>query len=245
MEKTSFLKASVGGQSVVNKIVDNITNAIINGELNPGDKIPTEAELSESMGAGRNSVREAIKVLEAYGVVHIKRAEGTFVSQEYDSKMIYPVLYGIILQKDSTSQIVELRKVIDVGILQLAVDKLKAKALEKAQMEAIELSMEDLERRAHAEEPLVRDLFEADVRFHMAIVGLTENVMLQSICDYVDKITRRSRMVTIDQIFLAGEAENFLDMHRRIVKLLQERDSAGISAVVEEHYQYWAKVKDE
>ena len=46
MEKTSFLKEPVGGQSVVNKIVDNITNAIINGELNPGDKIPTEAELS-------------------------------------------------------------------------------------------------------------------------------------------------------------------------------------------------------
>ena len=74
MEKTSFLKEPVGGQSVVNKIVDNITNAIINGELNPGDKIPTEAELSESMGAGRNSVREAIKVLGGIiGVVHIKR----------------------------------------------------------------------------------------------------------------------------------------------------------------------------
>ena len=46
MEKTCFLKDPVGGQSVVNKIVDNITNAIINGELNPGDKIPTEAELA-------------------------------------------------------------------------------------------------------------------------------------------------------------------------------------------------------
>ena len=153
MEKTSFLKEAVGGQSVVNKIVDNITNAIINGELNPGDKIPTEAELSESMGVGRNSVREAIKVLEAYGVVHIKRAEGTFVSQEYDSKMIYPVLYGIILQKDSTKQIVELRKVIDVGLLQLAVDKLKSRELEKSQMEAIEHAMEELERQANADTP--------------------------------------------------------------------------------------------
>ena len=209
MEKTSFLKEPVGGQSVVNKIVDNITNAIINGELNPGDKIPTEAELSESMGAGRNSVREAIKVLEAYGVVHIKRAEGTFVSQEYDSRMIYPVLYGIILQKDSTSQIVELRN------------------------------------QAHMDKPQARSLYEADVQFHMAIVGITENVMLQSICNYVDKITRRSRMVTIDRIFLDGEVENFLDLHRRIVKLLQDRDSAGIYAIVEEHYQYWAKVKDE
>ena len=248
MEKTSFLKEPVGGQSVVNKIVDNITNAIINGELNPGDKIPTEAELSESMGAGRNSVREAIKVLEAYGVVHIKRAEGTFVSQEYDSRMIYPVLYGIILQKDSTSQIVELRKVIDVGLLQLAVDKLRSKSLEQTQMEAIEKAMEELEKleyQAHMDKPQARSLYEADVQFHMAIVGITENVMLQSICNYVDKITRRSRMVTIDRIFLDGEVENFLDLHRRIVKLLQDRDSAGIYAIVEEHYQYWAKVKDE
>ena len=158
MEKTSFLKEPVGGQSVVNKIVDNITNAIINGELNPGDKIPTEAELSESMGAGRNSVREAIKVLEAYGVVHIKRAEGTFVSQEYDSRMIYPVLYGIILQKDSTSQIVELRKVIDVGLLQLAVDKLRSKSLEQTQMEAIEKAMEELEYQAHMDKPQARSL---------------------------------------------------------------------------------------
>ena len=231
MEKTSFLKEPVGGQSVVNKIVDNITNAIINGELNPGDKIPTEAELSESMGAGRNSVREAIKVLEAY--------------QEYDSRMIYPVLYGIILQKDSTSQIVELRKVIDVGLLQLAVDKLRSKSLEQTQMEAIEKAMEELEYQAHMDKPQARSLYEADVQFHMAIVGITENVMLQSICNYVDKITRRSRMVTIDRIFLDGEVENFLDLHRRIVKLLQDRDSAGIYAIVEEHYQYWAKVKDE
>ena len=199
--------------------------------------------MSESMGVGRNSVREAIKVLEAYGVVHIKRAEGTFVSQEYDSKMIYPVLYGIILQKDSTKQIVELRKVIDVGLLQLAVDKLKSRELEKSQMEAIEHAMEELERQANADTPQVKNLFEADVQFHMAIVGITENVMLQSICSYVDKITRRSRMVTIDRIFLDGEVENFLDLHRRIVKLLQDRDSAGIYAIVEEHYQYWAKLK--
>ena len=105
--------------------------------------------------------------------------------------------------------------------------------------------MEELEYQAHMDKPQARSLYEADVQFHMAIVGITENVMLQSICNYVDKITRRSRMVTIDRIFLDGEVENFLDLHRRIVKLLQDRDSAGIYAIVEEHYQYWAKVKDE
>ena len=63
------------------------------------------------------------------------------------------MLYGIILQKDSTSQIVELRKVIDVGLLQLAVDKLRSKSLEQTQMEAIEKAMEELEYQAHMDKP--------------------------------------------------------------------------------------------
>ena len=92
----------------------------------------------------KRQVREAIKILEAYGVVHIKRAEGTFVSQEYDSKMLYPILYGIILQKDSTNQIVDLRKVIDVGILHLAVAKLAAQEMPAHRLSRIEEALERL-----------------------------------------------------------------------------------------------------
>ncbi|OUQ21586.1 GntR family transcriptional regulator [Lachnoclostridium sp. An14] len=244
METRSFLKESVGGKSVVTKIVDNITNAIINGELKPGDKMPTEAELADSMGVGRNSVREAVKILEAYGVVHIRRAEGTFVSQEYDSKMLYPVLYGIILQKDASSQIIGLRKVIDVGILQLAIEKLKAEEMQNDKMEEIERAFEDLEREFQAEEVQVRRIYETDVAFHMAIVGITENTMLEAICNYVDKVTRRSRTMTIDRFLTEGAQERFLDLHRRIMRLLRERDAAKISEVVEEHYHYWMQLNE-
>ena len=242
MEARSFLKESVGGKSIVTRIVDNITNAIINGELKPGDKLPTEAELSESMGVGRNSVREAIKILEAYGVVHIRRAEGTFVSQEYDSKMLYPILYGIILQKDANSQIIGLRKVIDVGILHLAIEKLKAEAMQDGKMEKIEGAFRDLEDALHAGQ--VRGIYEADVAFHMAIVGLTENTMLEAICNYVDKVTRRSRTLTIDRFLTEGAQEQFLELQRRVIQLLRERDEMGISQVVEEHYHYWTQVKE-
>ena len=125
METKSFMKKSLANKSVVERVVDQITNAIINGELLPGDKLPTEPELCETFNVGRNSVREAIKILEAYGVVEIKRASGTYVRKEYNYKMLYPILYGIILQKDSKRQIVELRKVIDVGVLQEAMRKME------------------------------------------------------------------------------------------------------------------------
>ena len=64
--------------SVVDSVKDWITDQMIKGNLRPGSKLPTEAELSQRLGVGRNSVREAIKQMEAYGVLYIKRAEGTF-----------------------------------------------------------------------------------------------------------------------------------------------------------------------
>ena len=60
VEKSIFKE--IGTKSVVEQIVDSIVNAIIEGELKPGDKIPTETELCNSMNVGRNSVREAIKI---------------------------------------------------------------------------------------------------------------------------------------------------------------------------------------
>ena len=135
MSENKFMKVSLANKSVVERIVDQITNAIINGELKPGDKIPTEPELCETFNVGRNSVREAIKILEAYGVVEIRRADGTYIRQEYNYKMLYPILYGIILQKDSKQQLIELRKVIDLGILQEAMKQMGDQEFEELGIE--------------------------------------------------------------------------------------------------------------
>ncbi|MBP2627755.1 MAG: fadR 2 [Firmicutes bacterium] len=236
MTKETFLK-EIGGKSVVEQIVDNITNAIINGELKPGDKIPTENELCASMGVGRNSVREAIKILGAYGVINIKRAEGTFVTQNYDSKMLYPVLYGIILQKDSANKIVELRKIIDVGILQLAIDKLDMESLHKA-----EQAMKDIEKTITASSVEAKDIFEADIAFHMVLVDITENPLLKGIGFYVDQITRKSRIKAIEKFLKDNATEQFLLMHKEMLRVLKEKDRNQINKVVENHYQYWEKV---
>lgn len=236
MTQKSFLK-DISTKSVVQQIVDNITNAIIHGELKPGDKIPTENELCAPMGVGRNSVREAIKILVAYGAVTIKRAEGTFVKQEYDNKMLYPVLYGIILQEDSANQIVELRKIIDVGILQLAIDKLEPVSLQKA-----EQALAELEQIVQAENIGAEEIFEADVKFHTVLVDISENSLLEGICFYVDQITKKSRLKAIDKFLNEKATESFLLKHREIIRILREKDKSKINEVVEHHYQYWEEV---
>ena len=110
-------------KSVVDQVMDGIISQIIDGTLHPGDKLPTEMELCKQFGAGRNSVREAVKKLQAYGILYIKRADGTFVSENYNQKMLDPMLYSIILQKNSWQEFVEMRSVIDIGTLNIIIQR--------------------------------------------------------------------------------------------------------------------------
>lgn len=234
MKESGFLNQSLANKSVVDRVVDQITDAIMTGELKPGGKIPTETELCESFGVGRNSVREAVKILEAYGVVYIKRAEGTFVREDYNYKMLYPVLYGIILQKDSQEQIMELRKVIDIGMMQVAMGLMHQKDFDR-----MEKALACMEEQVRSSEPSSKRIFEADVEFHSAIVDVTNNVLLQSIGYYVDKITRQSRVKTIETVLESGAADDFLALHYTILNNLRMKDMGSVVRIIEEHYKYW------
>ncbi len=232
----------IGTKSVVEQIVDNIVNAIINGELKPGDKIPTEAELCESMNVGRNSVREAIKILVAYGVLNIKRAEGTFITNGYNSKMLYPVLYGIILQENAANQVIELRKIIDDGILHLVIDKLQSNTTNAKLYEAKDMLIElrnDIEKNGNS----VDKIFNADIAFHNIFTEITGNDLLKSIGYYINLKTKITRMEAIKKFIENDDVERFFKLHEEILDLLENRAVDKIDDVIKKHYIYWSTVK--
>ena len=84
---------SLRKESVLQSVINRITDAIKTGELKPGDRLPPEMELAESLGVARSSVREAIKILAHLGVLESLRAEGTFVCNGFKESMIDPMVY--------------------------------------------------------------------------------------------------------------------------------------------------------
>ena len=129
-EKDVLLKP-INKESVVQQVIDRLTEAMLSGALKPGDKIPTEVEMSETFGVGRNSIREAIKILVYLGVLEIKRADGTFVRSGFTESMIDPMIYGIILgDDDSYVELKELREVMEQDIMRSAVVKSTEKDIE-------------------------------------------------------------------------------------------------------------------
>lgn len=235
-EKKNLLKKQLHKDSVVNQVVKQITDSIIAGGLKPGDKLPTEPELCENFGIGRNSVREAIKILEAYGVVYIKRAEGTFVNDSYNHKMLDPMLYGILLDKNLRINIIQVRKVLDTGMLYQIISMITDEKMDKIQQE-----FESLKTVVLGEGVAAKQVLQADVDFHRALVESTGNPILCNMHEYVDRITTPSREKTVELVLEKNQAEKFILLHQKIINLLLEKNYQNIESVLAEHYQFWVE----
>ena len=222
-------------KSVVDRVTDGIISGIISGRFQPGSKLPTEVELCKEYEAGRNSVREAVKKLEANGVVYIRRADGTFVSETYNQKLLDPMLYQIILKKHSWEDFVQLRAVIEIGtlnvILEDEIDQEKIKNLYRIQ--------ETMEKALTESEPDPNRIMEIDTEFHAGISALADNPQITTITEYVTRLTVPSRLKAISKVVEKGEVSHFAELHREILEVISKKEKDKIVQTVTDHYVYW------
>ena len=227
----NFLRP-IDNTSVVQQVIDRLTYAMIYKELRPGDKLPTEMELAASFGVGRNSIREAIKILVSFGVLDIRRPEGTFVASGFSDKMINPLLYGIILdQSDSPDSLKELREWIDFGILELA--------MEKAEPEDLFQLEEQLNKLlAEIDGGNVENVFIADDHFHEAISTAAHNSLLGQIAKLVRTLTSEIRMSIIRNMINLGKSAELKKAHEDLFHVVKDKNDTAARKMLVEGYFY-------
>lgn len=221
--------------SAVDFVVDCITNEIISGELHPGDRLLTEPELSAKYGVGRNSVREAIKQLQAFGILYIRRADGTFVTDSYQQPMLDPMLYSLILKKNDWNDFVQLRAVLDIGTLQVAMENPDAADV----VPKLRKLIDEIGEEMHKESPSVDRILELDLEFHRSIARIINNPQVDTVTSYIARMTVPSRRETVQKWLDSNGIEEFLDLHRRFVEVIEKKDTARIMQVVKDHYVLW------
>lgn len=227
----SFLRP-IDNTSIVQQVIDRLTYAMIYKELRPGDKLPTEMELAASLGVGRNSIREAIKILVSFGVLDIRRPEGTFVANGFSDKMINPLLYGIILdQSDSIDSLKELREWVDLGILELAIDK-------AAPEDIFQLEEQLNKLLAAIDGGNVQKVFIADDVFHEAISIAAHNSLLAQIAKLVRTLTSEMRMHTIKNMIKNGKGDELKQAHQNLFNIVKDKNDESARKMLVEGYFY-------
>lgn len=231
MGQTPTYLKSLKKESVVQSVINRLTDAMRNKELRPGDKIPPEPELAESLGVARSSVREAIKILTYLGVLESKRSEGTFVCNGYTESMIDPMVYGIILNQDSFENLMELREMTEAGMMRLAIDHHTDEEIEK-----LETRLEEMKEALQDEDDPIKAFFAADDRFHDTIAEMGKNPMADKINRVVRSLTYAVRLRTVSAMLTSGREEELIDAHRQLIDAVRQKDSDSLSDKVRDTY---------
>ena len=227
----------IKNKSVVQTVVDSITKAIIAGELKPGDKIPTELELAESFGVGRNSIREAIKILVYYGILEIRRAEGTFVCNGFNKIMIDPMVYGVILHQSQDHQsqdyvnFMELREMMEVGVMRLAIAKYNEEDLNK-----LKEKLEILKKEIGKGPENIENVFIADNVFHDTVSEMGHNPIVDRINNVVREMTYKMRYRSVLNMLESGRGDELYDAHETIYKKILNRDPSNLNEDIRRTY---------
>lgn len=218
----SYLK-KIERPSVVQYVIDSLTQAMLSGELKPGDRIPTEMELSQQLGVARNSVREAVKILVYIGVLEIRRAEGTYVREGFSDSLVDPMIYGVILNRQNTQELNELRATMESGVLRLAVEKRTDE-----QLAELRRRLDELKAAIFAENVDPETVFTYDNAFHEVITAMGHNDMVARINEMVFLLTRSVRLDSVRYMITSGRGEELYQAHERVYALVEKRQTAGL-----------------
>jgi GntR family transcriptional repressor for pyruvate dehydrogenase complex len=197
---------------------------ILSGHIGPGEKLPSERQLSESLGVGRGVVREGVKSLGLLGLVEFRHGGGTYLRSVESDLLPRVIEWGLLLGEQRVSDLVEARQRLEEIIAELA-----AQRRTQEQLGRIESSLAAM-RTATDTAAFV----EADVEFHLAVAAASNNGALANMHSSIASLLH----VWIDRVMHAADSfePSYLE-HVPIFEAIAAGDATSAVAAAHTHME--------
>jgi GntR family transcriptional repressor for pyruvate dehydrogenase complex len=202
-------------RSVSDEIIDQMISAIFSGRLSAGRRLPSERALAAAFGVGRQALREAIQKLQGMGLLEVRKPQGTFV-RDLTADVLRQSLVRIFDgDVGSFLHFLDIRKWMEAMTAAEAAQHATAEDIGR-----IETTLPRLRTAASANDREALD--EADVAFHMAIVGATHNGPLVHLVDTFGDIMWASHGLRL-AVLRAQNLQTVCEEHAAISEAIQSR----------------------
>lgn len=210
--------------SVTQRAIERIKAMITAGELRPGQRLPTERELSTELGLSRSSMREAVRALTAMGVLEARHGAGVYVTALRPADLLDT--FGVLAEISrgrTLVEVLEVRRMLEPAATGLAAARIGEEGLAR-----VRACLADIGDGTSLERTVA-----ADLEFHRAIVAATGNATLLAVNDGLSSQTFRTRVWRGH--WEAGLTDRLRADHERIYRALAERDPAAAQATAAAH----------
>ncbi|WP_230532388.1 FadR/GntR family transcriptional regulator [Microvirga roseola] len=214
------------GPSLADTLALRLKEEIVSGRLQPGEKLPTEQQISETYGVSRPTVREAIGRLKHDGLVVTRQGAGAFVADP-SAVAVFRLEVTDFSNKEEIRNIIELLMAVEATATEHAATRRSEEDLKsiQAQLDAMEAAVE-------RGEPGV----EEDLAFHRSIVEATGNPFFRDLSDFLDRRVRNFiRTARANTARLGGMTQAVQAEHQAIFNAILRKDAPTARAAAETH----------
>jgi len=212
------------------EIVSQIEHAIFEGELKRGDRLESERELAERFGVSRITVRDALRVLEARGLVLVKvgASGGAFVTETNADQVAESISTMILLRRMTLSGLAEARTVVETATCEFAAERADAAAIKR-----IEQTVEKGRSVVREQAPHT----EASMDFHVAVADAANNELLSAtVAAYRDLLVQ-----TLHDMRDVRSAKMTQKAHEEILDAIRAHDPDAARKLMLEHLRDFEK----
>src|SRR5262245_42499672 len=210
--------------TLTKQATETLRRFILTEDLKPGDQLPSERELSESLSVSRNIVREALSVLVAEGLIVKQPGRGIFIT-DFDREQVAPqIVVSVDYNGRSPAALSEARAAVELGAIALITKRITSEQLER--LDAINRSLEE---NIHQHHSTIKD----DVEFHKLLLQSTRNPVLVELIPLLVEHFRLAVLYRPSAIF--HNPERVVAEHRRIIEALRARDAAAARQALIDH----------
>jgi len=212
------------------QIAEQIRSSILSGEFTPGDKLPPERELAEMFGVSRPSVREALNMLAASGLVMSYQGGGTVVMSLVETSAGNSLSELIRSQQERALDVIEVRKGMESWTAFYAAQRALPEDLRR--MEELVAGME----RNLASMSPSEDL---DANFHIIIARATHNVVWLHLMQNIFDAMKEVQQSVWRAVYLTGEDHKLLyQHHKNIFEAIRSRDPEAARTAMAVHLNF-------
>ncbi len=224
-EQRDLFQTIERGTTLANRVTHQIEELIIEGHLQPGDRLPPERELARQFGVSRTVIREAVRALVAKSLLEVQPGSGTVVCSPTPKSVAQSMT--MLLRAAQTEidydNVHEVRRLLEIEIAGMAAVRRTAEDL--AKLEAI--------LREGAETQDNPDCFpECDVAFHAALAHATHNELFPLLLDSMADIMVKVRQMGFQ---VPGMPARALKHHHEVFEQVKAGDVEGARQAMREH----------
>jgi len=211
------------GKKLYEEIVDQLMQRIQSGELQPGDRLPSERILAKEYEVSRATVREAFRAMERMGCVESQVGGGTYVKMPELSDVVDPISILFMQDDKFAEELLETRLLLETEIARLAAERRTEEQITDMKETLLEMSREIIQGGTGEEH---------DIAFHTQLVKAAGNRALELVISTCSEILNRTVEVTQRVEGVPGQA---LFDHERILNAVVHQDSSAAVIYMREH----------